>query len=266
MKKIIPFKKDIIFKTNVSEITSISLEHTLHFEPNNCAGGEFSVSGEYKITDTSINVEPFAYHLPFDITLDKKYNLDSASIDINDFYYEIINDNVLSVNIEVIMNGLEERLIEEKKEEVREESIEEIREEPIEEFASEIVTLEEPEKMEPVSKQEHQEISDLIEEIETRANETLENTIIENMDIESKEEIMEEPRCIEAENSSVESLFDHMDDSVETYQSYKVYIVRDGDTIESIMEKYSIVKEELEAYNDIREIHMGDKIIIPFHA
>ena len=29
MKKIIPFKKDIIFKTNLAEITSISLEHTL---------------------------------------------------------------------------------------------------------------------------------------------------------------------------------------------------------------------------------------------
>ena len=29
MKKIVPFKKDINFKTNIAEITSISLEHTL---------------------------------------------------------------------------------------------------------------------------------------------------------------------------------------------------------------------------------------------
>ena len=29
MKKIIPFKKDIIFKNHLSEITSISLEHSL---------------------------------------------------------------------------------------------------------------------------------------------------------------------------------------------------------------------------------------------
>ena len=30
MKNIIPFKKDVIFKTNISEITSISLENTLN--------------------------------------------------------------------------------------------------------------------------------------------------------------------------------------------------------------------------------------------
>ena len=29
MKNIIPFKKDVIFKTNISEVTSISLENTL---------------------------------------------------------------------------------------------------------------------------------------------------------------------------------------------------------------------------------------------
>ena len=29
MKQIIPFKKELLFKTKVSEITSISLEHTL---------------------------------------------------------------------------------------------------------------------------------------------------------------------------------------------------------------------------------------------
>ena len=28
MKNIIPFKKDVIFKTNISEVTSISLENT----------------------------------------------------------------------------------------------------------------------------------------------------------------------------------------------------------------------------------------------
>ena len=29
MKNIIPFKKDVIFKTNISEVTSISLENNL---------------------------------------------------------------------------------------------------------------------------------------------------------------------------------------------------------------------------------------------
>ena len=34
MKDIIPFKKDIIFKTKLEEITSISLENTLHNNEN----------------------------------------------------------------------------------------------------------------------------------------------------------------------------------------------------------------------------------------
>lgn len=40
MKKIVPFKKDINFKTNIAEITSISLEHTLKV-------GNFTVDGDF---------------------------------------------------------------------------------------------------------------------------------------------------------------------------------------------------------------------------
>lgn len=261
MKKIIPFKKDIIFKTNVSEVTSISLEHTLHFEENNTVGGEFTVSGEYKITDTSINVEPFSYNLPFDISLDEKYKLEQATIDINDFYYEIINDNILSVNIEVIMNGLEEQLIPEVtiepiieeatpvEADVREESVETIE---VQEEHQEIPTVE--------------EVASVLEEIESSASEYKQERE-ESMEIEEAPVFMETPRCIEPEDGHIGSLFDHMDDSIETYQSYKIYIVREGDTLESILEKYSITKEELDAYNDLRDIKLGDKIIIPaIHA
>lgn len=247
MKKIIPFKKDIIFKTNVSEITSISLEHTLHIENYNVMG-EFIVSGEYKITDTSINVEPFSYNLPFDITLDEKYVIEKASTDINDFYYEIVNDNVLSVNIEVAIDQLEERLIPEPIE-VKEEPTELIREE-----------IEIP--IQPIQENLGNDLEEVVEE----------NTLKEENVIEIQPVIMETERCIEEEEpprkietteEKIGSLFDHMDDSIETYQSYKVYIVREGDTLEAILEKYSMTKEEIEAYNDMKEIKIGDKIIIP---
>ena len=82
MKKIIPFKKDIIFKTNVSEITSISLEHTLSKTEENSIHGDFTVSGEYKIADESIHTEKFSYDLPFDIHMDEKYDLDNIVIDV----------------------------------------------------------------------------------------------------------------------------------------------------------------------------------------
>lgn len=237
MKKIIPFKKDIIFKTNISEIASISLDHTLHMENNNSISGDFTVSGDYKMTESSVNVEPFSYNLPFDITMDERYQVDGASVDINDFYYEIVNENVLSVNIEVAIDGLEEPLMPEQP--------------MIEEFEG-------VEEMEPItidrSFMEDTFDSEMVG-VATAETEEYAETVSTEME--------ETDRCIEPEDEKISSLFDSMDESVETYQSYKVYIVRDEDTLETILEKYSITKEELESYNDIKEIHIGDKMIIP---
>ena len=48
------------------------------------------------------------------------------------------------------------------------------------------------------------------------------------------------------------------------YVTYKVCIVRENDTIESIVEKYNVSLEEIKKYNTINEIKEGDKIIIPY--
>ena len=39
--------------------------------------------------------------------------------------------------------------------------------------------------------------------------------------------------------SPISTMFDNKDDSNETYKSYKIYIVREGDDLEFIVEKYS---------------------------
>ena len=62
MKKIVPFKHDLFFKENIDEITSISLEHTLKSDSNNQISGEFIITGEYKITKQSINVDKFEFN------------------------------------------------------------------------------------------------------------------------------------------------------------------------------------------------------------
>ena len=110
MKNIIPFKKEVIFKTNISEITSISLEHTLSLE-NDKVQGNFIVNGEYKVSDSSTTVETFNLELPFEIIIDEKYDTKKAIIDIDDFYYEIVNNNVLSISIDVLIDKLEEKPI-----------------------------------------------------------------------------------------------------------------------------------------------------------
>ena len=195
MNKIIPFKKEIVFDTNLSEITSISLEHTLSLN-NNDITGEFIINGEYKMTREGTNTDKFEYKIPFNISMDDRYILDNAKIDIDDFYYEILNDKVLSVNIDVIVDDIEEKEI-------------------------------------------------------TEVNE-----------MEEKERCVEE-EDIQEESSNETNLFDNIDTFEETYKSYKVYIVREGDTVEKILEKYSKTKEELEEYNDFKEIKIGDKIVIP---
>ena len=51
--------------------------------------------------------------------------------------------------------------------------------------------------------------------------------------------------------------------SVFAANGIKVYIYKDEDTIESVLEKYSITKEELANYNNLDDIIPGSKIVIP---
>ena len=57
-------------------------------------------------------------------------------------------------------------------------------------------------------------------------------------------------------------LFSNLDNT-ETYVTYYVYIVKEEDNIDKILNKYGITKEELEDYNDISDVKVGDKLIIP---
>ena len=242
MKKIIPFKKEIIFKTNLAEITSISLEHTLHKEDEHLITGSFSLNGEYKITDTSTNTELFSYDLPFDIHMDDHYLLDHCTVDIDDFYYEIVNENILAVNIDVKVDKLEEKPLMEREIEqtIKPEPVTII--EPIQEIEERKETMEKDIKIEEVK------------EIQEKQEDTLERE-----ETTLKEEIQEVN--IEVESSKTD-LFSAMDES-ETYMTYHVYIVREGDTIENILMKYNVLKEDLALYNDLSEIKLGDKLIIP---
>ena len=41
-------------------------------------------------------------------------------------------------------------------------------------------------------------------------------------------------------------------------------MVKENDTIESIMTHYKVSKDVIEQYNDISDIKIGDKLIIPY--
>ena len=105
MIKIIPFVKELNFKTKVSEITSISLEHNITLKESDLISGVFHINGDYKMTEGSINREKFTFNIPFDIALDSKYNADESTIDIDNFYYEIISNDILKVHIDLYIEG-----------------------------------------------------------------------------------------------------------------------------------------------------------------
>ena len=96
MNKIIPFNKDITFNESIGDITSIALDDTLKFMDNYTIKGELIVRGCHKYLDIESD---FSYHIPVEIAVDSKYDTSKANISVDDFYYEIINDNILRVKI-----------------------------------------------------------------------------------------------------------------------------------------------------------------------
>ena len=82
MKQIVPFKKELPFKTKVSDITSISLEREIEIEKEGIITGIFHITGDYKMNEGSISREEFSFDLPFDITLDPRYDINTVNTDI----------------------------------------------------------------------------------------------------------------------------------------------------------------------------------------
>lgn len=57
--------------------------------------------------------------------------------------------------------------------------------------------------------------------------------------------------------------FMNMNENEETYGTFLVYMVRQNETVQSIIEKYSTTLEEVEKYNDLNNVGIGTKLIIP---
>lgn len=242
MKQIIPFKKELPFKTKVSEITSISLEREIEIKEDGIISGAFHITGDYKMNEGSINRENYSFDLPFDITLDPRYDVTTVSSDIEDFYYDVVNEDTLRVNIDLyveaeykteeVINSEEESNVENNEER----SAEEVEEHTEEDNAKEDIT----EEIHSIKETETEEV-------------TFEKITPQEIPLEEERE----------EKINLETdLFSNLD-STETYSTYYVYIVKEEDTVEKILTKYEITKEQFEDYNDINNIKAGDKVIIP---
>ena len=207
MRKKVSFDKNVEFPTMIGEIVELSLEHNLKFIDNYNIKGDLLLNGKYKLTEASRVEDDFNYNIPLEINLTEQIDLNSGSIEIIDFYYEIINNNTMKCHVELEINGLE---VLEEKEEVRE---------------------------------------------------CDGDKVVEEEEINDEEEIEDEDE--EEKESINDSLFTNLDEE-DTYGTFLVYIVRENESINSIIEKYNTNIEEIQKYNDIDNIGVGTKLIIPY--
>lgn len=247
MKKIVPFTKDLMFKTKIGEITSIALDNTLKLD-GEIVSGEFIVSGTYKMLDVSQTEEEFKYNIPVDITIDPKYETKNCVVSIDDFSYEIINEENLKVNISVMLDDLD------------------IKDDPVETIEV-VVPKEDKEEIEEVEVQDERkekeftflegDVNDDLKELENLAKE-------KNISIK-KEEVVSEKKSSEEINVNTdfsETLFQDIEEEKE-FSIYRVYTVKEDDTIDIICDKFNTNKEILSDYNDLDNLVIGSKLIIP---
>ena len=206
MNKIIPFNKEIKFTDCIGEITSIALDDTLKFKDNYTITGDLIVRGCHKYNEVE---EDFSYPIPTTIAVDEKYDTSNASIMVDDFYYEILNDDTLKVKIDLILDNL---------------------------------------------KFKEKTIEPMIEEIKFDRNDEIENSVLEDKENKPLEEKEKE--------TIMPELFNGIDEEKE-YSVYRVYTVVEGDTLSKILEKYNITSEELSHYNNLDNLKVGTKLIIP---
>lgn len=251
MKQIIPFKKDLPFKTKVSDITSISLERKIEILDGGIVTGTFYITGDYKMNEGSINREKFSFDLPFDITLDPRYDVNSVKADIEDFYYDVINDDTLKVNIDLYIEAeylpdtyLDNNILTEEDKSDNEMNDVQKEDEPVEEDRNIMMESKSDSKND--------------ENIEIEKDKEVTSEKIKNDDATMNDSDIERNDVDDFAND----LFSNLDNT-ETYTTYYVYIVKEEDTIDKIISLYGVTKEDIENYNDITSIKPGDKVIIP---
>ena len=238
MNLIIPFTKDIKFNSSIAEITSISLEHDYTVNDGEILGN-FIISGDYKSHEVSVNKEHFEYVLPFSVELTTRIDRDSVDFSIEDFTYEIKNNDTLEVRIEYSINALEE------KEEIKEE----IEEEPLFERVEEDTTLED--MLDTIDEEELRDTTKEVKEEVTEENDkedTMDTALIDEREVGEEEK---------------NTIIDSINDADDAFVTYHIHIMKETDTIDSVCTKYNTTSNILSEYNDLSTVAIGDKLIIP---
>ncbi len=288
MKENFKIEKELLFKNNIKEITSISLDTDFKKEDNSVLGN-FIITGDYKIHEVSINREKFKFNIPFKHELDNTIDLDTINVNIDNFVYDYKKDelivnidyditaekkDILSFDdkesldeylkdkeIEIVDMTRNDENIEDNKDDEKEETEkikkEEVKEEKIEVSEEKIEVSEETKLEENKDRTKEESEESKKESEEDNRNEIMD--IIENkdMDIVNVVNKDENKEIIEAKE-----VIDNVKAS-DNFVTYKIHKVTETDTLESIVMKYHTTIDDLKEYNDLNELKINDKIIIP---
>lgn len=227
MNQKIEFKKDCMLKTYVSSITDISLTHDYKILDDTIEG-YFDVTGSYKVTMSSVETESFMFTIPFTIALSSLIDKDTIDLKLSDFNYSVEKD-VLHLKMFLDMDY------------------------------QEIEIKEDTEDNEEIDNM----INDLIDKESTtniKSPSEFHNEVMLDNVIDSKEEVSTKEKVSE---KNFNTIFNEVKES--NFSKYKVYIMRSEDTLESILVKYNVTMDEIKEYNDIDNINIGSKIVIPYN-
>ncbi len=243
----IPFESEIDFKSNIKEITKMSLEHDYNIN-DGVVLGNFYISGEYKSHELSVNTEEFRYTLPFTVEIRNDINRESLEFNIEDFSYDIVDNNKLKVNIEYSLSGELEELEEREDDNLFTEVLDD-------EIESELAYMDDLVK---------EDDTPLMEEKEEIITNEVTNSEVTNKELTNDEvtkEIIEE-RINEEEEKT---LMDNIQNEDDTYVTYHVHIVKESETFESISTQYKVPVALINEYNNMDTLNVGDKILIPLY-
>ena len=67
----------------------------------------------------------------------------------------------------------------------------------------------------------------------------------------------------EREQINTNEIINSIDTNNDKFITYKVYKIHENETLESIVIKYHTTIDDLKEYNDLSNLNIGDKIIIP---
>ena len=260
MKENKRIEKELLFKNNIKDITSISIDSEHKIKEQELIGS-FIISGDYKVHEVSLNREKFNFKIPFKHEIENDIDLNTINVEITNFEYDYNKDELI-VNIEYDINADRKDVLifdnEESLDEFlknREVEVVDTRIEEIKENLAESIELQDEIREKTIEK---------LEEIKLEPNIEIKEKIDEVI-LESKEKKEEEPINIVEDRDSVSSdqIINNVNAIEDGFVTYKVYKIKENETLESIVIKYKTTIDELKEYNDINNLSINDKIIIP---